>query len=164
MKQNRFCCKFSLLIIIFPFYFDTVRTKNTLKLEFVPCPPAIILVTPPSSQLITDNPTLKGEYAIKLLCKSLETSVPYQFYPQNILRIYDSHFVPILTLHTDNSGIVPRKVRILTLSANLGILTLCRAIPELSRFSLCAEHIYMYFKLLLLPKQTLWILTRLLQR
>ena len=66
----------------------------------------------------------------------------YQFYPQNILRIYDSHFVPILTLRTDNSGIVPCKVRILTLSANLGILTLRRAIPELSRFSLCAEHIY----------------------
>ena len=40
--------------------------------------------------------------------------VPYQFYPQNILRIYDSHFVPILTLHTDNSGTVMRKVRILT--------------------------------------------------
>ena len=102
----------------------------------------MIPITPPSSQLINDYPTLKGEYAIELLCKSLETSVPYQFYPQNILRIYDSHFVPILTLRTDNSGIVPRKVRILTLSANLGILTLRRAIPELSRFALCAEHIY----------------------
>ena len=139
-------------------------TQNTVKLEFVPSPLATVPVTPPSSQLINDNPTLKGEYAIELLCKSLETSVPYQFYPKNILRIYDSHFVPILTLRTDNSGIVPRKVRILTLSANLGILTLRRAIPELSRFSLCAEHIYMYFKLLLLPKQTLWILVRLLQR
>ena len=73
--------------------------------------------------------------------KSLETSVPYQFYLQNILRIYDSHFVPILTLRTDDSGIVPRKVRMLTLSANLGILTLRRVIPELSRFSLCAEQI-----------------------
>ena len=48
----------------------------------------------------------------------------------------DSHF------RTDNSGIVPCKVRILTLSTNLGILTLRRAIPELSRFSLCAEHIH----------------------
>ena len=133
--------------MIFPFYFDTVTAQNTLKLEFVPCPPAIIPVTPPSSQLINDNPTLKGEYAIELLCKSLETSVPYQFYPQNILRIYDSHFVTILTLRTDNSGIVPRKVRILTLSANLGILTLRRAIPELSRFSLCAEHIYVRISL-----------------
>ena len=131
--------------MIFPFYFDTVSTQNTLKLEFVPCPPAIKSVTPPSSQLINDNPTLKGEYAIELLCKSLETSVSYQFYPQNILRIYDSHFVPILTLRTDNSGIEPRKVRILTLSANLGILTLRRAIPELSRFSLCAEHIHIQF-------------------
>ena len=82
---------------------------------------------------------------LKLLCKSLKTSVPFQFYPQNILRIYDSHFAPILTLRTYNSGIVPRKVRILTLSANLGILTLRRAIPELSRLSLCAEHIYPYF-------------------
>ena len=79
---------------------------------------------------------------LNLLCKSLETSVPYQFYLQNILRINDSHFVLILTLRTDNSGIVLREVRILTLSANLGILTLRRAIPELSRFSLCAEHIY----------------------
>ena len=53
-----------------------------------------------------------------------------------------SHFVPIPTLRTDNSGIEPRKVRILTLSAYLGILTLRRAIQELSRFSLCAEHIH----------------------
>ena len=120
------------------------RTQNTVKLEFVPCPSAIIPFTPPSSQLINENPTLKCEYAIELLCKSLETSVLYQLYPQNILRIYDSHFVPILTLRTDNSGIVPCKVRILTLSAILGILTLRRAIPELSRFSLWAEHIYIY--------------------
>ena len=34
--------------------------------------------------------------------------------------------------------------RILTLSANLGIFTLRRAIQELSRFSFCAEHIYIY--------------------
>ena len=59
-----------------------------------------------------------------------------------ILWIYDSHFVPVLTLRKDDSGIVPRQVRILTLSANLGILTLCRAILKLSRFSLCAEHLY----------------------
>ena len=52
-----------------------------------------------------------------------------------------SHFVPIPNLRTDNSRIEPRKVRILTLAANLGILTLRRAIPELSRFSLFAEHI-----------------------
>ena len=127
--------------MIFPLLNWHRSTQTTVKLEFVPCPPAIIPFTPPSSQLINENPTLKGEYAIELLCKSLETSVPYQFYPQNILRIYDSHFVPILTLRTDNSGIVPRQVRILTLSANLGILTLRRVIPELSRFSLCAEHI-----------------------
>ena len=69
----------------------------------------------------------------------------YHFYPQNILRIYDSHFVPILTLRTNNSGIVPCKVRILTLSANLGSLTLRRAILELPRFSLCTEHIYIAF-------------------
>ena len=66
--------------MISPFYLDTVSTQNTLKLEFVPCLPAIIPVTHSSSQLINDNPTLKGEYAIELLCKSLETSVPYQFY------------------------------------------------------------------------------------
>ena len=129
--------------MIFPLLFWHRSTQNTVKLAFVPCPPAIIPSTPPSSQLINDNPTLKCEYAIELLCKSLETSVSYQFYPQNILRIFDSHFVPILTLRRDNSGIVPCKVRILTLSANLGILTLRRAIPELSRFSLCAEHIYL---------------------
>ena len=41
-------------------------TQNTERLEFVPCPPAIIPFTPPSSQLINDNPTLKGEYAIEL--------------------------------------------------------------------------------------------------
>ena len=128
--------------MIFSLLFRHCSTQNTLKLEFVPCPPAIIPVTPPSSQLINDNPTLKVEYAIELLCKGLETSVPYQFYLQNILRIYDSHFVPILTLRTDNSGIVPRKVRILTLPANLGILTLRRAIPESSRFSF-AQKIYM---------------------
>ena len=39
-------------------------------------------------------------------------------------------------LRTD-SGIVPRRVRI----PSVGILTLRRAILELSRFSLCAEHI-----------------------
>ena len=53
-----------------------------------------------------------------------------------------SYFVLILTLRTDNSGIEPRKVRILTLSAKIGILTSRGTIPELSRFSLCAEHIY----------------------
>ena len=45
--------------MIFPFCFDTE------KLEFVPCPPAIIPFTPPSSQLINENPAIKGEYAIK---------------------------------------------------------------------------------------------------
>ena len=111
--------------MIFPLLFCHRSTQNTLKLEFVPCPPAIIPFNapPPSSQLINYNPPLKGEYAIELLCKSLETSVSYQFYQQNILLISDSHFVPILTLRTDHSGIEPRKVRILTLSANLGILT-----------------------------------------
>ena len=143
MKQIRLCCDhhFNRLMITSILFWQS-STQNTVKLEFVPRPPAITPFTPPSSQLINDNPTLKCEYAIELLCKSLETSVPYQFYPQNILRIYDSHFVPILTLRTDNSGIVPCKVRILTLSANLGILTLRRAIPELSGFSLWAEHIY----------------------
>ena len=62
--------------------------------------------------------------------ESLETSFPYQFYPQNILQIYVSHFVLIPTLGMDDSGIVPHKVSILTLSANLGIFTLHRAIPE----------------------------------
>ena len=53
---------------------------------------------PPSSQLIKDNPTLKGEYAIELLCKNLETSLPYHFLPaKHITNIRfslcpDSHF------------------------------------------------------------------------
>ena len=43
----------------------------------------------------------------------------------------------------DNSGTEMRKVRILTLSDKVGILTSHRTILELSRFSLCAEHIYL---------------------
>ena len=58
-----------------------------------------------------------------------------------------SHFVPIPTLRMDNSGIEPHKVRILTLSAKVGIPTSRRTIPKLSRFSLCAEHIYIYIYL-----------------
>ena len=53
-----------------------------------------------------------------------------------------AHSVLIPTLPTDNAGIEPRKVRILTLSNKVGILTSRRTIQELSRFSLCAEHIY----------------------
>ena len=50
--------------------------------------------------------------------------------------------VGIPTLRTYRSGIEPRYERILTLSAKVGILTLRRTIPELSRSSLCAEHIH----------------------
>ena len=94
------------------------ESRHPLQVRNCTPPPAIKQFTLPSSQPFNDNRTHKGEYANELPRKFLETSVPYQFYPQNILRIYDSHFVPILTLRTDNSGIVPRKVRILILSAN----------------------------------------------
>ena len=43
------------------------------------------------------------------------------------------------------SSYIPQRTQCMSLpvlSANLGILTLRRVIPELSRFSLCAEHIY----------------------
>ena len=53
-----------------------------------------------------------------------------------------SHFVPIPTLRTSNSGIALRKVRIPTSPDKVRIPTLRRTIPELYRFSLCAEHIY----------------------
>ena len=57
-------------------------------------------------------------------------------------KIVDSHFVPIPTLRTDNSGIEPRQVGILTSPGKERIPTLRRAIPELHRFLICAEHIY----------------------
>ena len=56
-------------MIFFPFYFDTVSIQNTLKLKFVPCPPAIIPVTPPSSQLINDNPTVKANIQLNYFVK-----------------------------------------------------------------------------------------------
>ena len=52
--------------------------------------------------------------------------------------------VGIPTLRTDHSGIELHYERILTLSAKVGILTLRRTIPELSRSSLCAEHIHVH--------------------
>ena len=61
----------------------------------------------------------------------------------NALTSNYSHFVPILTLRRDNSGIVLRKVRIPTLRNKVRIPTLRRTIPELYRFLLCAEHIYL---------------------
>ena len=57
------------------------------------------------------------------------------------MRSNYSHFVPIPTLRTSNSGIALRKVRILTSPDKGRILTLRRSVPELYRFSLCAEHI-----------------------
>ena len=53
-----------------------------------------------------------------------------------------SHFVPISTLRRSNSEIVLRKVRIPTTADKVRILTLHKTIPELYRFLLCAEHIY----------------------
>ena len=41
------------------------------KVRICTLSPALKPFTPPSSQLINDNPTIKGEYAIELLCKSL---------------------------------------------------------------------------------------------
>ena len=57
-------------------------------------------------------------------------------------KIIDSYFVPIPTLPRNNSGIEPRQVGIFTSLSKVRILTLHRTIPELSRFLLCAEHIY----------------------
>ena len=66
-------------------------------------------------------------------------------YLLNALTSNYSHFVPILTLRRDNSGIVLRKVRIPTLRNKVRIPTLRRTIPELYRFLLCTEHIYPIF-------------------
>ena len=52
----------------------------------------------------------------------------------------------IFKKNQDQSKFFPRKVRILILSAKVGILTSRRTVPELSRFSLCAEHIQYYSK------------------
>ena len=57
-------------------------------------------------------------------------------------KIIDPYFVPIPTLPSNKSGIEPRQVGIFTSLSKLRILTLHRTIPELSRFLLCAEHIY----------------------
>ena len=57
-------------------------------------------------------------------------------------KIIDSYFVPIPTLPKNNSGIEPHQVGIFTSLSKVRILTLHRTIPELSRFLLCAEHIY----------------------
>ena len=57
-------------------------------------------------------------------------------------KIIDSYFVPIPSLPRNNSGIEPRQVGIFTSLSKVRILTLHRTIPELSRFLLCAEHIY----------------------
>ena len=54
----------------------------------------------------------------------------------------DSHFVPIPTLRRDNSGIEQCQVGIPTLPDKVRIPTLSRTTLELSRFLLCAEHIY----------------------
>ena len=68
--------------------------------------------------------------------------VKANIYLLNALTSNYSYFVPILTLRRDNSGIVLRKVRILTLRNKVRIPTLRRTIPELYRFLLCAEHIH----------------------
>ena len=58
------------------------------------------------------------------------------------VKTIDSHFVPIPTLRKDNSGVEPCQVGIPTLPDKVRIPTLSRIILELSRFLLCAEHIY----------------------
>ena len=57
-------------------------------------------------------------------------------------KMIDSYFVPIPTLPRNNSGIEARQVGIFTSLSKLRILILHRTIPEVSRFILCAEHIY----------------------
>ena len=57
-------------------------------------------------------------------------------------KMIDSYFVPIPTLPRNNSGIEARQVRIFTSLSKVRILTLHKTIPEVSRFILCAEHIY----------------------
>ena len=57
-------------------------------------------------------------------------------------KIIDSYFVPNPTLPRNSSGIEPHLVGIFTSLSKLRILTLHWTIPELSRFLLCAKHIY----------------------
>ena len=57
-------------------------------------------------------------------------------------KIIDSYFVPIPTLPRNNCEIEPRQVGIFSSVSKVRILTLHRTIPELSRFLICAEHIY----------------------
>ena len=54
-----------------------------------------------------------------------------------------SHFVPIPTLRRINSGSVLCKVRIPTSPVKVRIFNLRWTIPELYRFLLCAEHVYL---------------------
>ena len=56
-------------------------------------------------------------------------------------KIIDSYFVPIPTLHRNNSEIEPREVGTFTSLSKVRILTLHRTIPELSRVLLWAEQI-----------------------
>ena len=56
-------------------------------------------------------------------------------------KMIDS-FVTIPTLPRNNSGIEPRQVGNFTSLSKVRILTLHGTIPELSRFLLCAKHIY----------------------
>ena len=58
------------------------------------------------------------------------------------VKTIDSHFVPITTLHREDSGIEPCQVGIPTLPDKRRIPTLSATILQLSRFLLCAEHIY----------------------
>ena len=57
-------------------------------------------------------------------------------------KIIDSYFLPIPTLPRNNSGIEPGPSGIFPSLSKVRILTLHRTIPELSRFLLCAKHIY----------------------
>ena len=59
-------------------------------------------------------------------------------------EIIDSHFVPIPTLHRENSGIEPCQVGILTfpLQAKREFLLCAGTTPEFYPFLLCAEHIF----------------------
>ena len=78
------------------------------------------------------------------MIRNIEIHIQFLLCPRFLLcaeKTVDSHFVPIPTLRTDNSGIEPCQVGILTLPGKVRIPTLRRTIPELYRFLLCAEHI-----------------------
>ena len=119
--------------MIIPFYFEPRPTKYTVnheicfRLEFVLIPPAIKPFTLLPSQLINDyrTQTHKANMLLNYLVNVWKPLFHINFpATQNLLQIYTT-----LTLYTE---IVLCKVRIPTASDKVGILTLSRAIPELS--------------------------------